>query len=83
MEVNPIKASDQVMVRTKSRSGIDISYGQVVSIQGAKALTYFPVSRTRREIPVADLELVSSRKPGVSSVSYVAGQRVGFKPYKK
>lgn len=80
-----IKATDQVIHRKPdARTGNKvISYGQVLRIEGASAFVHFPVEGIRRTVQVKDLELVSSRKPGVSSVGFATNQRVGFEPYQK
>lgn len=80
-----IKATDQVIHRKPDlQTGNNvITYGQVLRIEGSSAFVHFPTEGIRKTVQVKDLELVSSRKPGVSSVGYATHQRVGYEPYQK
>ncbi len=66
-----IRAGSQVFWRQRIRgeSLNLIKTGHVVSIKGWKAIVHFPADRIRREVPVSELELTSTRYPGRSSVN--------------
>lgn len=54
-----LKEGDQVRTRTESRTGNDINYGKVISIEGSMATVHFPTIRTRKQLPKDSLEIVS------------------------
>jgi hypothetical protein len=60
-----IKKDDQVMVKTKVRSGNLIRYGSVLKIDGAgddaMARVHFPIDHTQAVIPVSQLVKTSTR----------------------
>jgi hypothetical protein len=70
-----IKKDDQVMVKTKVRSGNLIRYGSVLKIDGAgdeaTARVHFPIDHTQAVIPVSQLVKTSTR---YGSTGYVRVQ---------
>jgi len=64
-----IKANDQVTVRKKLISGANlIKTGKVVSVRGENALVQFQGEPVNRSVPLKQLEPVSKRFAGRSSV---------------
>lgn len=73
-----IQKGDQVLYRQALRrpeDGQSIKTGNVISIQGSKALVQFPLENIRRTVEVAQLQLSSERYTGRSSVQFNPVQR--------
>lgn len=60
--MSEIKTGDQVRFRTPSRTGNNISYGNVISTQGSDATVYFPQTKVRKQLAKEKLELVNASR---------------------
>ena len=74
MEVN-----DQVIARSRIRSGNLIRMGSILRIDGDKALVQFPQDYTQAVIPVDQLEKTSDRFGGYARVQVSAVRRSMFR----